>query len=84
LNNSRPKRGLINVEGRAANVLFVVYDDSDAEYFYSKITELDNSKARMYQTLETQTNIMKSITSVVNDSLIKTEQKQNSLEDSYD
>jgi len=33
-NNSRPKRGLINVVGRAANALFGICDDSDAEYFY--------------------------------------------------
>lgn len=56
--------------GRAANVLFGVCDDADAEYFYSKIKELDSSKARTSQAVETHTNLIKSMIDLVNDSLI--------------
>lgn len=52
---------------------------ADADYFYSKIRELDNSKARISHEVETQTNIIKSIIGIVNDSLIEIEIKQNSL-----
>jgi len=45
LNTFRIKRGLINLVGRTANVLFGVCDDRDANYLYIKIRELENSKA---------------------------------------
>lgn len=45
--NSRNKRGLINLVGRLANVLFGVCDDADAEYFYDKIKELEISKSQI-------------------------------------
>lgn len=83
LGRSRPTRGLINAVGRVANVLFGVCDDSDAEYFYNKIKELDNSKDKTIQILDSQTNIIKTIVSVVNDTLIENEHNQKSLADSY-
>lgn len=83
IENARRKRGLINAIGRVANILFGVCDDSDAEYFYNKIRELDSNKVRSSQIIETQTNIMKSIVSVTNNSLIENERNQESLAKSY-
>ncbi|VVC31266.1 Envelope fusion protein-like, partial [Cinara cedri] len=59
--NHREKRGLINAVGRLANVLFGVCDDADAEYFYDRIKDLENSKLRVLQLVDTQTQIMRSI-----------------------
>lgn len=63
----------MNIVGRAANVLFGVCDDIDAEYFYSKINELENSKSRIFQISESPTQIMQSIISDVNSSLLELE-----------
>lgn len=54
-NNFRSKRVLTNLMGCLANVLFGVCNDADAEYFYSKIREVNNFKERTSQAIETQT-----------------------------
>lgn len=82
-NKYRNKRGLINVVGRLANVLFGICDDADAEYFYDKIKELEVSKLRVSQLTETQTQIMQSIISNVNSSLLEMEKAQVNLVDKY-
>ncbi|KAL4127039.1 hypothetical protein QTP88_011237 [Uroleucon formosanum] len=81
--NTRSRRGLINMVGRVANVLFGVCDDTDAKYFHDKIKELERSKSQLFQITETQTQIMKSILTNVNSSLIELEKKQGSLVDGY-
>lgn len=81
--NIRARRGLINMVGRVANVLFGVCDDTDAKYFHDKIKELERSKSQLFQTTETQTQIMKSMLTNVNSSLIELEKKQGSLVDGY-
>lgn len=81
--NYRNKRGLINIVGRVANVLFGTCDDVDAEYFYSKIRELEISKSRISRLTETQTQIMQSIISNVNSSLLEMEKAQVNLVDKY-
>lgn len=55
-----------------------------AEYFYSKIREFDSSRARTSQAIETQTNIMKSMVEIVNDSSIEVEIKHSSLLKNFD
>lgn len=79
----RFKRGLINLVGRTANVLFGTCDDQDAEYFYKKIRELENAKAQLLQAAETQVNIVQSVVTNVNDSLIQIEKIQGSLKEKY-
>lgn len=82
-NELRFRRGLINLVGRTANVLFGTCDDQDAEYFYNKIREFENAKSRLLQAAETQTNIVQSIVTNVNDSLILMEKEQGSLIEKY-
>lgn len=79
----RLKRGLINLIGRVANVLFGVCDDADAEYFYSKIKDLEISKLRVSQLTAEQTQIMRSVISNVNSSLLEIEKVQINLSDKY-
>lgn len=79
----RVRRGLINLIGRTANVLFGTCDDQDAEYFYKKIRELENAKAQTLQATETQVNIVQSVVTNVNDSLIQIEKIQGSLKEKY-
>lgn len=81
--NYRRKRGLINVVGKLANVLFGICDDADADYFYNKIKELEISKLRVAQLTGTQTQIMQSIISNVNSSLLEMEKVQINLVDKY-
>lgn len=54
-NNPRSKRGLINMVGCVAHVLFGVCDDTDANYFHDKIRELEYSKSQLFQITDTQT-----------------------------
>lgn len=82
-NNYRTKRGLINLVGKVANVLFGVCDSTDAEYFYNKIQELEFSKIRTAQLADTQIQIMQSIISNVNSSLLEVEEHQKRLTDEY-
>lgn len=79
----RNKRGLMNIVGRVANVLFGTCDDVDAKYFYDKIRELEISKSRISRLTETQTQIMQSIISNVNSSLLEMEKAQVNLVDKY-
>lgn len=71
--NFRIKRGQINLVGRLANVLFGVCDNVDAVYFYDKIKEHEISQLHILQLTKTQTQIMQSIISNVNSSLIEIE-----------
>lgn len=82
-NSYRAKRGLINLVGIIANVLFGVCDSNDAEYFYSKIRELEFSHSRISQLTNTQTQIMQSIISNVNSSLLEIEENQTKLSNKY-
>lgn len=79
----RRKRGLINIVGRLTNVLFGVCDDVDAKYFYDKIKELEISKLRVSQLTDAQTQIMRSIISNVNSSILEMEKVQVNLIDKY-
>jgi len=79
----RTKRGLINIVGRVANVLFGVCDDVDADYFHKKIKELEHSRARLSQIAGTQTQITKSIVNNVNSSLVELESKEKALSKGY-
>jgi hypothetical protein len=79
----RFRRSLINLIGRTANVLFGTCDDQDAEYFYKKIRELESAKAQLLQVAETQINIVQSIVTNVNDSLIQIEKIEGSLKEKY-
>lgn len=81
--NFRTKRGLINIVGRVANVLFGVCDDVDADYFHKKIKELEHSRARISQIADTQTQITKSIVTNVNSSLVELESKEKTLLKGY-
>jgi len=76
------RRGLINLVGRTANVSFGTCDDQDAKYFYKKIRELENAKAQILQSAETQINIVRSVVTNVNDSLIQVAKIQGSLKKS--
>lgn len=67
----RTKRGLINIVGRVANVLFGVCDDVDADYFHKKIEELEHFRAHLSQIADPQTQITKSIVTNVNSTLIE-------------
>lgn len=81
--NYRTKRGLINIVGKIANILFGVCDSTDAEYFYDKIRELEFSKLRIIQLADTQTQIMQSIISNVNSSLLEMEENQTKLANKF-
>lgn len=69
----RFRRGLINIVGRAANVFFGICDDGDATYFYGKIRELKASKSRLLKVVDTQTHIVQSTITNVNNSLVELE-----------
>lgn len=83
VNNYRKKRGIINLVGRTANILFGVCDDADSNYFYNKIKELEESKHWTTHVLDSQIRILKSIISNVNSSLIQAEKDQEILADKY-
>lgn len=83
IDNYRVKRGLINIVGRLTNVLFGICDDVDAEYFYDKIKELETSKLHVSQLTDTQTQIMRSIISNVNSSMLEMEKVRVNLIDKY-
>lgn len=78
VNNNRKKRGIINLVGRAANVLFGFCDDADSNYFYNKIKELEESKHWTIHVLDSQIRVLKSIISNVNSSLIQAEKTKES------
>lgn len=80
---SRSKRGAINIVGRFANVLFGICDDKDANYFYNKIRDFEESKFKTAQLLDSQTQILKSIVSNVNSSLIELASNQEKLTEKY-
>lgn len=82
-NSYRNKRGLINLVGRASNVLFGVCDDTDAEYFYSKIRDLEISNSRVSKLSDAQIQIMQSIISNVNSSLLEINKNEINLADKY-
>ncbi|KAL4091240.1 hypothetical protein QTP88_025962 [Uroleucon formosanum] len=82
-NSYRSKRGLINLVGRVANVLFGVCDDTDAEYFYSKIRDLESSNSRISKSSDAQIQIMQSIISNVNSSLLEINKNEINLTDKY-
>ncbi|KAE9523912.1 hypothetical protein AGLY_015800 [Aphis glycines] len=82
-NSYRNKRGLINLVGRAFNVLFGVCDDTDAEYFYSKIRDLEISNSRVSKLSDAQIQIMQSIISNVNSSLLEINKNEIHLADKY-
>ncbi|KAL4112087.1 hypothetical protein QTP88_015935 [Uroleucon formosanum] len=82
-NSYRSKRGLINLVGRVANVLFGVCDDTDAEYFYSKIRDLESSNSRISKSSDAQIQIMQSIISNVNSSLLEINKNEINLADKY-
>lgn len=79
----RVRRGLINLVGRTANVLFGTCDDQDAEFFYEKIQELEKANAQLLQASETQINIVQSVVTNVNDSLIQVGEIQEFLKEKY-
>lgn len=79
----RIKRGLINLVGRVSNVLFGVCDDTDAEYFYSKIRDLEISNSRISKLSDAQIQIMQSIISNVNSSLLEINKNEINLADKY-
>lgn len=81
--NYRKKRSLINIVGRLTNVLFGVCDDVDAKYFYDKIRELEILKLRFSQLTDAQTQIMRSIISNINSSILEMEKVQVNLIDKY-
>lgn len=58
---SGSKKGAINIVERAANILFGIYDDRDASYFYDKIRDFEESKFKTSQILDSQTLILKSM-----------------------
>lgn len=74
------KRGLINLVGRVANVLFGVCDDSDALYFYKKIKELEILNSQL---TDTQTQKMQSLIYNVNSSSLEIEKSKIKLADKY-
>lgn len=76
--NFRVMRGLINVVDRLTNVLFGICNDVDAKYFYDKIKEL-----KISQITDTQTQIMRSVISNVNSSMLEMEKVQVNLIDKY-
>ncbi|KAL4132497.1 hypothetical protein QTP88_009636 [Uroleucon formosanum] len=82
-NSYRSKRGLINLVGRVANVLFGVCDDTDVEYFYSKIRDLESSNSRISKSSDAQIQIMQSIISNVNSSLLEINKNEINLADKY-
>jgi len=82
-NSYRTKRGLINLVGRVANVLFGVCDDTDAEYFYSKIRDLEVSNSSVSKSSDTQIQVMQSIISNVNSSLLEINKNEINLADKY-
>lgn len=82
-NDLRYKRVLVNLVGRTANVLFGICDDSDAEYFDSKIRKLETGKSKLFQAMETQTHMVQSTITNVNSSLIELDKKQGSLKHKY-
>ena len=57
--------------GRVAKVLCGVCGDTDAKYFHDKIKELESFKSQLFQITETQTQIMKSMLTNINSSLIE-------------
>jgi len=63
---TRTKRGLVNAVGRIAKVLFGVCSDEDADFLYTKVSELSQSKARTLNILDAQTRIVKTTISDLN------------------
>lgn len=66
---SRRIRGLVNVVGRLANVLFGVCSDTDAEFFYSNIRNLKQASDRSSGLAREQLRIVESVVQDVNISI---------------
>lgn len=73
------KRGLINIVGRAANVLFGTCDDVDAERFYTQINEFRNFKISTRHLLDEQTTIIRNTIHNINETLVQATQQTNAL-----
>lgn len=67
--NNRRKRGLINAIGRLAKVLFGTCSDEDANFIYSKITEMDQRLSRTIHLVKEQTRVVHAFISDVNSTL---------------
>lgn len=65
----RRRRGLINIVGRTANVLFGTCDDTDAEKFYAQINEFNRYKLSSTHIMESQTTIVRNTVNDINDTL---------------
>ncbi|XP_050528099.1 uncharacterized protein LOC126898201 [Daktulosphaira vitifoliae] len=76
---SRQKRGLANFVGRIANVLFGVCSDQDAEYFYNKISELQENKEKILRLSKEQIHIMKSVVHHTYNSSLHLDQTQQNM-----
>jgi hypothetical protein len=63
---TRSKRSLINVVSRIAKVLFGICSDEDADFLFTKVSELDQSKASTLHLLEAQTWIVRATISDLN------------------
>ena len=63
------KRGLMNIVGRVANVLFGTCDDKDAERFYNQINEFDKFKLSTTHLLESQTTIVRNTVNDINETM---------------
>lgn len=48
-NGSRQRRGLVNIVGRAAKILFGTCSDEDADFFHSKITQMSAQSESLVQ-----------------------------------
>lgn len=63
----REKRALVNIVGTALRSLFGVLSEEDAEFFMSKIQELEATNSEQIRIMESQTSIIQSAINQINE-----------------
>lgn len=65
----RQRRGLVNIVGRAAKILFGTCSDEDADYFHSKIAQMSVRSEHLIQLNREQTRIVKASIADINSTM---------------
>lgn len=82
--NNRPKRGLINFIGQGAKLLFGVLDEADADYYNTKIDELQNNEDVVANLVKQQTNVVQSTILTLNKTIGDVEYNEQLLRQSIE
>lgn len=81
--NSRRKRGLINIIGSISKTLFGTLDQEDADYYQNKISDLEKEQLSTLKVAKEQMIVVKSTLQSVNNTLYDISNNENKLKEGY-